>query len=496
MIAKVTRGDRMRGLVIYLFGPGRHEEHRDPRLVAGWEPIEGDGRLTSGQLDDLVADLDAPRRLRGTPIAGGYVWQCSLRNHDDDRVLTDAEWADIARETIARLGFDRGCRWIAVRHADDHIHLAVDLVREDGRVARLSNDRRKLSAACAHFERRYGLLVRAQRDGTGMPGLARAEIEQTARTGAAEPDRTSLARAVRAAAAAARTEAEFVDRLGSAGLLVRARWASGEHRRVIGYSVAAPATESRPQLWYGGGTLAGDLSLPRLRAHWTRADPDAPGRWAAASRTGPPPKASTRRTSGRPRLRADAWAEAGRVVEHVRQRLAAVPAEDHAAWTAAAAAAAGTLSSIAARVEADRPGQLSRAADELARAAQRPATDRGGPGGRGAGENDPLLGMAGVARTAADALLIARGGHTAVAVVLAQLGRLIRQIERAHTAAERAEQARRIHLAAEELLAWVHAPPPTPTPVRAREPAAPSRPPPGSPSTRSGRDTPGEGTTR
>lgn len=463
MIAKQTRGSRMGGLVKYLFGPGRHEEHRDPRLVAGWEPVEGDGRLTSGQLADLVHDLDAPRRLHGTPVAGGYVWQCSLRNHDDDRTLSDSEWADIARETIGRLGFDRDCRWIAVRHAENHIHLAVNLVRENGRVASLSNDRRKLSVACADFERRYGLLARAQRDGGGMPGLARAEIERTARTGAVEPDRTNLARTVRAAATAARTEAEFVDRLRSAGLLVRARWAAGDRRQVIGYSVAAPATGTESQLWFGGGTLAGDLTLPRLRARWNQADTEASGRWAAASRTTTSPTASSGRPA-RPRLRVDAWAEAGHVVEQIRQRLAAVPASDQAAWAAATADAAGALSAVARRLEADRPGPLSRASDQLARAAQRPRH-------QATGDLGPLFGMAGVARTAADALLIARGGHTAVAVVLTQLGRLIRQIEHAHTAAERAEQARRAHLAADELLTWIHHPPEMRDLVQAREPA-------------------------
>ena len=35
MIPKITRGGNTRGLLLYLIGKGRREEHVDPRLVAG-----------------------------------------------------------------------------------------------------------------------------------------------------------------------------------------------------------------------------------------------------------------------------------------------------------------------------------------------------------------------------------------------------------------------------------------------------------------------------
>ena len=35
MIPKVGRGDRVGGLMAYLVGPGRSNEHKDPHLVAG-----------------------------------------------------------------------------------------------------------------------------------------------------------------------------------------------------------------------------------------------------------------------------------------------------------------------------------------------------------------------------------------------------------------------------------------------------------------------------
>ena len=36
VIGKVLRGQRPAGLIRYLYGPGRREEHRDPHIVAGW----------------------------------------------------------------------------------------------------------------------------------------------------------------------------------------------------------------------------------------------------------------------------------------------------------------------------------------------------------------------------------------------------------------------------------------------------------------------------
>ena len=67
-----------------------------------------------------------------------------------DRDLTDSEWAEVAREAMRRLGFDAGngqpqCRWVGVRHGrskvgNDHMHLVVNLVRENGKVASTRSD--------------------------------------------------------------------------------------------------------------------------------------------------------------------------------------------------------------------------------------------------------------------------------------------------------------------------------------------------------------------
>jgi len=40
VIGKVLRGGSVGALVRYLYGPGRANEHLDPRIVAGWRPPE------------------------------------------------------------------------------------------------------------------------------------------------------------------------------------------------------------------------------------------------------------------------------------------------------------------------------------------------------------------------------------------------------------------------------------------------------------------------
>ena len=97
-----------------------------------------------------------------------------------------------------------------------------------------------------------------------MPGLSRAELERTAREQLAEPPRITLARLVREASVASKDEAEFVRRLRGSGALVRPRFETGGQDEVVGYSVALRTTGGAAPIWFGGGKLAKDLTLPHL----------------------------------------------------------------------------------------------------------------------------------------------------------------------------------------------------------------------------------------
>src|SRR5580704_4726101 len=149
MIGKVIRGTNVRGLLYYLYGPGRANEHIDPHLAAGFgDPAE----LEPDRRADVSLDVRRLAMLLTQPLAAlaapGYdkpVWHCAVRAAPGDRVLSDAEWAQVAALIMERTGLamaadEGGVRWVAVRHAADHVHLVAVLARQDGGRPRVWND--------------------------------------------------------------------------------------------------------------------------------------------------------------------------------------------------------------------------------------------------------------------------------------------------------------------------------------------------------------------
>ena len=284
MIGKILRGERVQGLIRYLYGPGRNGEHRDPHIVAGFrsppelEPDIGeDGGRDFRRLDSL---LTQPLALLGERNYRKPVWHLSLRAAPEDPVLTDDQWAQIAEEVMSRTGLapagdPDAVRWIAVRHADDHIHIVATLARQDGGRPEVWNDGYRVRDACRAVEKRYGLRSTAPADRTAARRPKRGESEKAARQGWSEPPRVVLRREVQIAAAGARTEEEFFDRLRAAGILVRQRFSRQHPEQLTGYAVAlAQDRNSAGQpVWYGGGKLAADLTLPKLRHRWATGRP-------------------------------------------------------------------------------------------------------------------------------------------------------------------------------------------------------------------------------
>jgi hypothetical protein len=300
VIGKVLRGKHVGRLLYYLYGPGRANEHIDPHLVAGFgDPAE----LEPERRPDGTPDL---RRLTGVlnqPLAAlagpGYdkpVWHCTVRAAPGDRVLLDEEWAQVAALIMDRTGLapaddDLGVRWVAVRHAGDHIHIVATLARQDGRRPKTWNDFYRVREACLGAERRFGLAGTAPADRTAARRPARAEAEQAARRGWDEVPRIRLRREVCTAAAGAGSEQEFFDRIGEAGVLIRKRYSTIDPGSVTGYAVGLAGHTARDggTIWYGGGKLAADLTLPKLRARWAARSGDA-----AAAPRGELPRAAVR----------------------------------------------------------------------------------------------------------------------------------------------------------------------------------------------------------
>jgi hypothetical protein len=457
----ITRGTRMSGLLVYLAGEGRHNEHTEPHLVAGDPALmawHDDTELNRDAALAIAKHLDQARALFEVEVAGGSVWHCSLSLRAAEGQLSDEQWGAIAHDFVDGMGFtdESGkapCRWVAVRHGlssngNDHIHVAVSLVREDGTKAGVWNDRPRAQALAGELECKHGLQVLESRGaGFGSRGVHPAEQAKTARTGAAEPARFTLARTVRGCAAASADEAEFVRRLRRAGVLARPRYAAGRDDVVAGYSVAhRPGPGERP-IWYGGGHLARDLTLPRMRTEWEDTPQSATAavaEWNAAKRNRRAVSVGREVDEPDPAL----WARYTAEVEQLRERLRSVPADDKATWAHVAKETSGAFAAWSLQVEAT-PGPLAATADSLARSAQLRAYQVKTP-------RAPLPSARGAALLLSS---VAHGGQGAVAqaVLLRQLANTAAALYGAHKAAGEAQRAREILRIGKKELAMVEA---------------------------------------
>jgi hypothetical protein len=274
----LARGTNLAGLLYYLFGPGKSCEHISPHLVAGWrhpaelEPPQGlRGRRDFRMLTGL---MEAPLAVLGDHAPAKPVWHCVVRAAPGDPDLGDGAWMRIAAEVMHRTGLsrhgeeDEGVPWVAVHHGDNHIHIVATLARQDRQRAHLHNDYYRLGEALRDIEAEYGLVVVARADRTAAKRPTRAEQEKAADR--PEPARVTLQREVAAAAAGTRSEPEFFAALDKRGLRVRLRHSARNPGEVTGYAVGLPGdvTTAGEQIWFGGGKLAPDLTLPKLRQRW------------------------------------------------------------------------------------------------------------------------------------------------------------------------------------------------------------------------------------
>jgi hypothetical protein len=69
MVPKIRRGSRTHGVLVYLFGPGKRDEHTDAHLVGSWDGFAPDpGRDTT------------PNPTRRSPSPGWPPrWTCASR---------------------------------------------------------------------------------------------------------------------------------------------------------------------------------------------------------------------------------------------------------------------------------------------------------------------------------------------------------------------------------------------------------------------------------
>lgn len=313
MMPNITRGSRMAGLVMYLAGRGRANEHTNPHVVAGDElvtfQVPTDKTMTKDDALDVANIMNRPQKLHGTEVTvpkteqdpetgervpvgrkPAGVWHCSLSLKADEGLLTDELWQKISSEFVEKMGFTneedpaKSSRWVAIRHGlskagNDHVHIAVQMVREDGTKANVHKDFSRAQKACNELEKKYHLTVLESREEGRAPAADKpAERQRAARQGRPQSDRYELRRRMRSALATAGSEGQYVQQLLDAGVRVQPYFQKGTRlqedsgQAIAGYRVALPPTgkgESRP-FWYAPSKLDPALAWPRIQERFQR----------------------------------------------------------------------------------------------------------------------------------------------------------------------------------------------------------------------------------
>lgn len=306
MMPNVTRGGDMPGLVYYLAGPGRANEHTRPMIVAGDERItfrvEPGKVLTKRDAFEVAYQLDKPRRAHGTVVTvpvkewdeeqqkqvkvgerDGHVWHCSLAIRPDDRGVTTEEWGRIARRFVEEMGFidpdgAKSSRWVAIHHGqskngNDHIHIAVQMVREDGTKANVNADYHRVQEAARRLEREFNLAVVEGRSADRTLGAHHpAEKARAERSGEKLAVPAQLRQAMRAALATADSPLEYVQALQASGVTVAPSFVKGSRSQVRGYKVALPGRSYRTRegqyVFATPSKLDASLSWPNVCARF------------------------------------------------------------------------------------------------------------------------------------------------------------------------------------------------------------------------------------
>lgn len=353
MIAAISEGGNSAGLLQYLVGRGRANEHENPHLVAGSDVIMRRwgawDRLSAAQGFEIARFVDQFMNETGTrsmgkrrvfnketgereviegPVAN-HVWHCSLSLSPREAAQGDERWQQIARDFADQMGFSGAdgkapCRWVAVHHGSaknggDHIHIMVNVIREDGTKWSKYQDQPKAMRAANRIEHKFGLeVIEAREHARGARADSAADLRAAARRGQERTDREILEQRVRAAAVASTSEHDFLIRLRELGVKARPRFAKGTQDVVTGYWVGLHPRAGQRTQWYGGYTLARDLSLPRLRSRW----PDTPvsaqqavDAWRQAWQGMPPSQVSSRAEMAARVQALDAYAQALRGID-------------------------------------------------------------------------------------------------------------------------------------------------------------------------------------
>jgi len=299
------RGSDGPGLTRYLYGPGKRNEHTDQHMVFGSHMLDMayPGQLSSAEASNLGHLVEASWRAqfreqlasagvasRGVSSADRTLPGAGSEDVDADHMYhfvisipagqewSDEQWAEAGWAMVRGLGFSQGpddlngCKVIGVRHGksakgNDHMHIAVNLVREDGQRAALPKyDYAKVQNVARRVEKQLDFIEQLHDDsyvmGASLPAYTQAEARAAEAAGLLAPDRVLLQQVVRSSALSATTEAAWINAvLDHPGVSLEA--AQFEGGAVTGYLVQIGDGEK-----FAGYQLAPDLTLARMRTTW------------------------------------------------------------------------------------------------------------------------------------------------------------------------------------------------------------------------------------
>lgn len=231
MIAKVRKGQDFGGLLRYLYDTRTAEGHHDPHRVGG--NVIGDDPRTLGQQLRFFADRHPLQKP---------VWHASLRLPEGER-LTDEQWDSATKVFLREMGFlgpgtdgfdGHDAPYVAVRHAEDHVHIAAARIRFDASVVRVGWDWTRSHRACRAVEQQFGLVRATTAPEQAMATVTKGERLSAQRRGV-EPERARLRQLIEAARdRSGGSRAGFERELAAAG--VRSRANVSTSGRMNGYS--------------------------------------------------------------------------------------------------------------------------------------------------------------------------------------------------------------------------------------------------------------------
>jgi len=382
-----------RDCILYLVSDSNH--HENPRLVAGSDELMFffDGvELQGSDAVEIANYLNETQQLFDVTIPAGHIWHCSLELpavDTADNAKSDEWWAAFATDFVERMGFlgasgEAPCRFAVVRHGLsktnqlDHVHVVVNLIREDGTKARTVfpteqlngkivpvGDFQKAQDVCRELEREYGIYeVEGAKLGRSTVGWSQADQARSAAEFGVQPrqlnpmllEQARLRAAVMAAGSAASNESEFVQVLRRSGIIARPWFAEGGREVVTGYSVALRTSGDGKLHWWGGGKLAHDLTLPRLRELWVT----VPG-----SRENAVPTWLDSKDVGVPRvLTPQQLGSFNQRVAALTDQLVNIDKDDMNSWIPVARRLGGAFAQLSQMTEST-PGTFAQAAEQL-----------------------------------------------------------------------------------------------------------------------------------